>query len=47
MSDDNIAINKTLLVISPTKEEVKTGQDMLLSIATELECKVESSNDKY
>jgi hypothetical protein len=45
-SADNIAADKTLLVISLTKEEVKAEWDMLHTIATEFERKIKSSKNE-
>jgi hypothetical protein len=41
VSSNISAIDETPPAISPTKEEVKAEQDMLHSIATDFECKLE------
>jgi hypothetical protein len=46
VASNSIIVNETPLVISPTKEEVKAERNMLHSIATDLECKFESSKKK-
>ena len=43
---NNVSTNKTLLVTSPTKDEIIEEHDMLHSIATVFERKLESSNRK-
>ncbi len=46
MSSNVIAVDVTPPAISPTKEEVKEERIILYTIATDLECKLESSNKK-
>jgi hypothetical protein len=46
VSSNVSAIDVTPPAISPTNEEVKEERDMLYTIATDLECKLESSNNK-
>jgi hypothetical protein len=46
VSSSVVAINITPPAISPTKEEVKEERDMLHTIATDFERKLESSNKK-
>ncbi len=46
MTINNVLTNDTPLGMSPTKDEVKEERDMLHSIATEFEQKIESSTNK-
>jgi hypothetical protein len=46
VSSNVIAVNVTPSAIIPTKGEVNEERDMLYTIATDLECKLESSNHK-